>query len=274
MRRLAGCHQPRGHHELDRSLCCLWRNGRSRAPGDLVIVRNVIAGSVDDGVDQLTCSTILPISPISLARDPEVHVVAHLKVSGHQLGCGLLNLRTRIRTAYLLALLAGWCSTTVSDEGKNTLSRPSRQRTRYGGEPFSPWTSMISPCRSSSPWRRPLTVSSSPTFACISSTSRLAFVSRIVLLDRSRWSLCGTRRMASPDGRWTLAKTAASEDTQAGRPRDRSVGGARAELSHPISHIGPVPKMTCTSLAVAQNIVRSSGTALIWFMTLTGSRSS
>lgn len=236
MRRLAGCHQPRGHHELDRSLCCLWRNGRSRAPGDLVIVRNVIAGSVDDGVDQLTCSTMLPNSryrwhaiPKSSCRTPQSQrlsagmrgakprtgpcqaaCAAFLRASRKSSGSRSLLGRTSGRpTCYLLALLAGWCSTTVSDEGKNTLSRPSRQRTRYGGEPFSPWTSMISPCRSSSPWRRPLTVSSSPTFACISSTSRLAFVSRIVLLDRSRWSLCGTRRMASPDGRWTLAKTAA-----------------------------------------------------------------
>src|SRR5215472_7591918 len=56
-------------------------------------------------------------------------------------------------------------ATIVSAEGKNTLSWPSCQCTRYGGLPSWPWISMISPCRSTSPWWRPLTVSSSPTTA-------------------------------------------------------------------------------------------------------------
>ena len=40
---------------------------------------------------------------------------------------------------------AGWCVTSASAARKNTVSCPSRQRTRYGGAPSDPSTLMISP---------------------------------------------------------------------------------------------------------------------------------
>jgi hypothetical protein len=60
-------------------------------------------------------------------------------------GAEFPDFRTGDNRAPYSARCAAWCSTSVPDEGKNTLWCPPRQRTRYGGAPFAPSTRMISP---------------------------------------------------------------------------------------------------------------------------------